>query len=357
MAHATEVRIQGFKSFRDAAVSLQDGVNLLLGANGAGKSNFIGFFRFLNRLIEQELLPFTGDTGGAGIFLHKGPPRSTEVAARIHVVNNDYSFALKRTEHGDRFVFLREEAEWGGHPRSLAPAGSNESALKSAHQPIPAYTYEYLSGIRVFHFHDTSSDSPMMSNADASNAAGLAGDGRNIAALLLHLRENDRAVYDHICATIRLVAPFFADFVLLPDRTGRVRLRWRQVGLSEDVFDPAAFSDGTLRFVALATLLNQPDDLLPKLILIDEPELGLHPHAIQILADMLKSAGARTQLIVATQSPFLIDQFSPESVIVVEREENASVLKRLNGEEWQHWLERYTLGEIWRMNLFGGTPL
>lgn len=357
MAHATEVRIQGFKSFRDASVSLQDGVNLLLGANGAGKSNFIGFFRFLNRLIEQELYLHTGLSGGASALLHKGPPASTELAARLHVGNNDYEFTLTRTEQEDRFVFVRELAEWAGHVRIPTPAGANESSLKSRVSPISAYTFDYLAGIRVFHFHDTSPDAPVMSSESKDNSIGLAGDARNIAPFLLQLRENDRVVYEHICATIRLIAPFFADFVLVPDRAGRVSLRWRQVGLPEDTFGPAAFSDGTLRFVCLATLLNQPDDFLPKLILIDEPELGLHPHAIQILADMLKSTGARTQLIVATQSAFLIDQFSPESVVVVEREENASVLKRLRGEDWQHWLERYTLGEIWRKNLLGGTPL
>lgn len=357
MAHATEVRIQGFKSFRDASVSLQDGVNLLLGANGAGKSNFIGFFRFLNRLIEQELYLHTGMSGGASALLHKGPPSTNDLAAKLHVGNNDYEFVLTRTEQEDRFVFVSEFAEWGGHVRTATPAGANESSLKTSGSPIPAYTFTYLSGIRVFHFHDTSPDAPVMSSEPKDNSAGLTGDARNIAPFLLHLREDDRPTYDHICATIRLIAPFFADFVLAPDKSGRVSLRWRQTGLPEDTFGPAAFSDGTLRFICLATLLNQPEEFLPKLILIDEPELGLHPHAIQILADMLKSAGARTQLIVATQSPYLVDQFSPESVIVVERQENSSVLKRLRGEDWVHWLERYTLGDIWRKNLLGGTPL
>ncbi len=357
MKHATEIRIQGFKSFRNASVSLQDGVNLLLGANGAGKSNFISFFRFLNRLIEQELYLYTGLSGGASVLLHKGPPANSELSAKLHVGNNDYDFTLTRTEQEDRFVFLREIAEWGGHPRVLAAAGANESTLKSSRSPIPAHTFDYLSGIRVFHFHDTSVNAPVMSSELRDNSAGLSGDARNIAPFLLHLRENDRPVYDHICSTIRLIAPFFADFVLIPDGSGRVSLRWRQVGLPEDTFGPSAFSDGTLRFVCLATLLNQPDKFLPALILIDEPELGLHPHAIQILADMLKSAGARTQLIAATQSPFLIDQFSPESVIVVNREQGSSTLKRLRRAEWEPWLERYSLGDMWRKNLIGGTPL
>ncbi len=232
-----------------------------------------------------------------------------------------------------------------------------ESTLKGDSRPVPSFTYAYLSGIRVFHFHDTSSDAPVMSSEPKENSVGLAGDARNLAPFLLYLRDNQPATYDHIKDTIRLIAPFFADFVLVPDTAGRVTLRWRQVGLPEDTFGPAAFSDGTLRFVCLATLLNQPGEFLPKLILLDEPELGLHPHAIQILAELLKSAGARTQLIIATQSPYLVDQFAPDSVIVVERQDNASILKRLQNQEWEAWLEQYRLGDIWRMNLLGGTPL
>ena len=355
--HATTIQIQGFKSFRDTSVSLQPGVNLLLGANGAGKSNFISFFRFLNRLIEQELYLFTGLSGGASVLLHRGPPLLDRLSAKLHVRDNDYAFELQRADD-DRFVFLQESAEWVmGAPRLLAPSGARESALKGDSRPVPSHTYGYLSGIRVFHFHDTSSDAPVMSSESQENSVGLAGDARNLAPFLLYLRGNHPEVYGHIRDAIRLIAPFFADFVLVPDKAGRVSLRWRQVGLPEDAFGPAAFSDGTLRFVCLATLLNQPDEFLPKLILIDEPELGLHPHAIQILAELLKSAGARTQLIVATQSPYLVDLFAPDSVIVVERQDNASILKRLSNQDWESWLQEYRLGDIWRMNLLGGTPL
>jgi predicted ATPase len=183
------------------------------------------------------------------------------------------------------------------------------------------------------------------------------GDARNIAPVLFALQRFEPDVYAHIRATIRLIAPFFDDFVLTPSTAGNVSLRWRQRGLTEDTFGPTAFSDGTLRFICLTTLLNQPSNHLPKLVLLDEPELGLHPHAIQVLADMLKSAGSRTQLLVATQSPLLIDYFSPENVIIAERIGNATSLTRKAPEEFAAWLEDYTLGEIWRKNLLGGTPL
>jgi predicted ATPase len=359
MRHASEVHIRCFKSFSDTgSVLLTDGVNLLLGANGAGKSNFISFFRFLNRLCEQQLYLHTGETGGASAYLHKGRPQSNELSASLSVGNNGYSFTLRRTDD-DRFLFVNETATWpyGGYSCALAPSGARESELKKSTEPTAKYTYEYLSGIRVFHFHDTSPDAPVMGSEHKDNASGLAGDARNLAPFLLKLRESDPVIYDHICATIRLIAPFFYDFVLLPDKSGRVALRWRQADSIEDTFGPSAFSDGTLRFVCLTALLNQPDEYLPKLILIDEPELGLHPHAIQILAEMLKAAGARTQLVVATQSPFLVDHFTPENVIVVQRRGNASTLERKTTDEFAAWLEEYTLGDLWRKNLLGGTPL
>jgi len=358
MPHASEIAIQGYKSFADTgSVQLTDGVNLLLGANGAGKSNFISFFRFLNRLCEQQLFLYTAEAGGASVLLHKGPPPVSEMAARLHVGENGYRFRLKRTEGNDRFIFLEEIAEWKGHSRALAKAGANESELKQSEQRIPKFTYEYLSGIRVFHFHDTSPDAPVMGSESVDNANGLLGDARNIAPVLLALQRFEPDVYAHIRATIRLIAPFFDDFVLTPSAAGNVSLRWRQRGLTEDTFGPTAFSDGTLRFICLTTLLNQPSVYLPKLVLLDEPELGLHPHAIQVLADMLKSAGSRTQLLVATQSPLLIDYFSPENVIIAERMGNATGLTRKAPDEFAAWLEDYTLGEIWRKNLLGGTPL
>lgn len=359
MKHASEVQIQGFKSFADTGVvKLTDGVNLLLGANGAGKSNFISFFKFLNHLYERRLYLYTGETGGASASLHKGPDSVGELGAKIVVAENSYSFRLRRTDD-DRFIFVEERAIWNHRNYSvpLARAGANESELKSSKQKTANWTYEYLSGIRVFHFHDTSSDAPMRLSASTDNSVGLAGDAGNLASFLLQLRMEDPEVYAHICSTIRLIAPFFDDFVLVPDKAGLVKLRWRQQGLSEDTFGPTAFSDGTMRFICLATLLNQPEQYLPKLILIDEPELGLHPHAIHILADMLKSAGGRTQLLVATQSPFLVDHFSPENVIVVQRHGSSSSLERKSTEEFASWLESYSLGDLWRKNLLGGTPL
>jgi predicted ATPase len=116
-------------------------------------------------------------------------------------------------------------------------------------------------------------------------------------------------------------------------------------------------SDGTLRFICLTTLLLQPKSLLPDTLLIDEPELGLHPFAINLLADMLQEAAESKQVIVSTQSVELLNAFQPEDVVVVQREEDASVFKRLDKAALSDWLaDDYSLGELWKRNILGGRP-
>ena len=124
---------------------------------------------------------------------------------------------------------------------------------------------------------------------------------------------------------------------------------------SDAYFNAHSMSDGTLRFVCLATLLLQPT--LPETILLDEPELGLHPYAIRVLAELLQSASATTQVIVSTQSVSLVNQFSPEDLLVVEREAGNTVFKRPKSEDIQNWADDYGLGDLWEKNVIGGRPV
>ncbi|MFC0526377.1 AAA family ATPase [Phytohabitans kaempferiae] len=201
---------------------------------------------------------------------------------------------------------------------------------------------ELLGGVRVFHFHDTSSTAPVKQPGPTADTLRLQADARNLAAVLWRLRDNRPAVYRTITEPVRRVAPFFRDFVLEPERSDEIRLRWRQVD-SDTVFSGHQMSDGTLRFVCLATLLRSSD--LPHLVALDEPELGLHPFAIMQLAEMLRAASAESQVVVATQSVTLIDQLSLDDLIVVERERGSSVFRRPSPDRLTDWLDEYSLGE------------
>jgi predicted ATPase len=170
----------------------------------------------------------------------------------------------------------------------------------------------------------------------------------------LRLRDGDRRRYQRIVQTIKQAAPFFRDFVLEPELApDRVQLRWQQEG-SDTIFPADALSDGTLRFICLAALLGQPE--LPGLIILDEPELGLHPFAIVQLAGMLRAASQGSQVLLATQSVTLMNQFELDDLIVVERRDGVSVFERPDPERLSEWLQEYSLGELWEKNLLGGRP-
>ena len=210
----------------------------------------------------------------------------------------------------------------------------------------------------VYHFHDTSSTAAIKQTSDIYDSLRLRADAGNLAAYLYMLQNSDfRPYYERIVETVHLIVPFFDDFVLQPqiDNPNLIHLRWKDKG-SADALDVSALSDGTLRFMCLTTLLLQPETLLPSIILIDEPELGLHPSAINVLAGLLRSASTQTQVIVSTQCVPLVDQFDPEDIIVVERDADQSTFRRLKTEELAHWLEEYSLGELWEKNVLGGRP-
>ena len=148
--------------------------------------------------------------------------------------------------------------------------------------------------------------------------------------------------------------PFLDDFILKPNGNEMLRLDWRQKGVADYPMRPSHLSDGSIRFICLAAALLQPTP--PSMIVIDEPELGLHPQAIAILAELIQSAAKRTQVITATQSAALINHFSVEDIVVVNREDGQSTFERLKHEDFSAWLEDYSVGELWAKNVIAGGP-
>jgi predicted ATPase len=238
----------------------------------------------------------------------------------------------------------------------LAGPGHAESATYSRRHSAPSsFIATAIQSLRVYHFHDTSEAANVKRIGAINDNLFLRSDASNLAAFLYRLKAESPAEYERIRDCVRLVMPNFDDFLLRPSplEPNSIALEWREQG-SDYPFMAHHLSDGTLRFICLATLLLQPN--LPSTVLIDEPELGLHPYAIQMLASLLRSASTRTQLIIATQSVPLIDQLELEDLIVVERSAGASTFKRLQRAEFEHWLEDYSLGDMWTKNIFGGRP-
>lgn len=359
-AKLDRIQLKGFKSIQEMDFAVGD-INLLIGPNGAGKSNFMSFFRFANKLRQKDLQLFVAQQGGAEGFLHFGRKRTDAIDLQLHFGARRYRAKLVPALT-DKLIFDREycELSHGNGPIDrvkLANAGDPESGLPDlpASEGLAGAIARGLDEWKVHHFHDTSESARIKRSCDLHDNQRLKPHGENLAAFLHGIQETDLASYRRIVATIQRVAPFFQDFVLIPEKADpdRIRLRWKHRG-TEDYFDANAFSDGTLRFICLSALLLQPR--LPSVILLDEPELGLHPFAMQLLAGMMRAMAHQSQIIASTQSVTLANQFSCEDLIVVEHQGDISRFRRLEKARLHHWLDAYRLGDLWEKNLIGGTP-
>jgi predicted ATPase len=355
------IELTGFKSIRKLALNLRP-LNVLIGANGAGKSNFINLFELLNQMVEQNFQLFVQQRGGADAFLYFGQENTEQITVYLHFDRNAYRCVWVPTVD-DRLIFAEETPIFYGDyvAESLEPLGSGHQesqlpeAAKQSEYNVSQYVLQGLKSWKVYHFHNTSDTAQVKRIGDINDNMYLRPDAGNLAAFLYRLQKTKIDHYEAIRDTIRMVAPFFDDFVLRPwpENEDQIRLEWREQG-SDYPFLAHYLSDGSLRFMCLATLLLQPR--LPFTILIDEPELGLHPYAITVLASLMRSAATRTQLIVSTQSVSLVNQFEPEDLLIVERKDQATVIERVDAERLSEWLQEYSLGELWEKNVLGGRP-
>lgn len=359
--------LSGFKSIKKMELELGS-INILIGANGAGKSNIISFFKMLNEMMADRFQQYVYVSGRAQSILHFGSKITPQIEATLKFeVENGLDTYQIRLFHAaaDSLIFAEETLSFlqkgytepridnlgAGHPETKINQAAGEGM-----QTAKMLRF-LLNRCRVYHFHDTSPQAEIRQTCYVDDNRWLMPDAGNLAAMLLRFRnEKENLAYQQIVATIRIIAPFFDDFVLEKDETNRVMLNWREKG-SDRVFGPHQFSDGTLRAICLATLLLQPKEELPKLIIVDEPELGLHPYALTVLAELFSKTALHTQILISTQSAAFLDNFEPEDIITVNRNgKKVSEVKRLNPQELAAWLDEYSLGEIWVKNIFGGGP-
>jgi len=364
MAHPLDkLTIKGFKSIESLEDFELTNLNILIGGNGAGKSNFIDFFRMISAMMKSDgLKEFIA--GNADVYLFGGPKNTKKITVKMAFGQNGYDFELAPTEDG--FLLINNEKRHffvSKEKKSTLNLGSGNFNPQLLHDKNRAniggtghgaswYTYESICSWQIYHFHDTTKEAGMRRYHDVGHNEVLFADGANIAPFLFFLREGKKTIYEEIIAAVRLVNPFFADFILEPDKQENIRLRWRQKGMKDYPMRPGQLSDGSIRFICLATALLQPTP--PATIIIDEPELGLHPLAINVLAELVQSAARKTQLIIATQSPSFIDNFSIENIIAVNRENGASTFDRLKEKDFNVWLESYSVGELWSKNVLSG---
>lgn len=359
-----KISIKGFKSIQSLEDFELTSLNIIIGANGAGKSNLIAFFKLLRALIDGRLNRYVRDHGGASDLLFQGKKVTEKMVFETLFGNHGFRFNLVATPNDS--CAIEDEARYysGGYSGWWSLGDSDDGTsnmVKEVEQDQidAAYSqpiYSAITSWQIYHFHDTSSTSAMRGYEIVQDNKTLRTDASNIGAFLLHLKNEHAENYQQIVDAIRLVTPFFDDFDLTPRKSGEkeeVNLSWREKG-SDYPMQPYHLSDGSIRFICLATSLLQPKP--PTTIIIDEPELGLHPAAIIILAELMKAASAHTQVIAATQSPAFIDQFAIDDIVVVNRKNGASQFSRLQEKDFSEWLEDYSVGELWSKNVITGGP-
>ncbi|HEY5570908.1 MAG TPA: AAA family ATPase [Bacteroidales bacterium] len=350
------IQIEGYKSIKSLDLVLAP-INILIGANGSGKSNFLSFFELLKHVYNCNLKEYVALKGGTDKFLHLGSKITSEISTKLFFRTNAYSFTLKQGEGS--FIFVKEGLWYltSDYSSSIDVASLNdESKLRFQTVSRAKYIRTFLDSLEKYHFHDTSTNSPFtkVSNIN-TDTFRLYDKGENIAAFLYNIREKHITIYHLILKTIQSIAPYFLDFVLNPDENGNLRLLWKSK-FGSQIYSVNDLSDGTIRFIALTTLFMQPN--LPQTIIIDEPELGLHPAAVVKFSGLIQSAAAKNcQIILATQSADLISYFEPEDIITVDQIKGESVFKRLDSSTLGPWLEEYALDDLWKRNIIAtGQP-
>jgi predicted ATPase len=374
------IKIHGFKSLKEIDFELRP-LNVLIGPNNGGKTNFLDFFAFLSEAAHEQLQDAIARRGGfhSLVFAGYADPKNQklfwEIQCETPIVENpriSYKTTLTSTLSFPPGTKVEEESLGGqdlgvrkrpfsdlekilaGH-KILEKPKLKEEELVIAQEPKELVEFmfrDYMRSWTIYEF-STAENSPLRREQSLKADIRISPTGDNLASVLHNLREQGqyREAYNEIIKTLKAAFPAFKDLHFPSGGgEGKIIIRWEE-GFRRD-FSANVLSDGVLKFLCLATLLLSSDP--PDIICIDEPEIGLHPGLIGLVAEMLVAASEKTQLIVATHSPQLITHLKPEDVVVVERENGATVLKRLPAEQLQSWLRDFTLGELWLTGVIGG---
>ena len=359
-----KLTIEGFLSLKHVDLDLRN-LNVLIGPNGAGKSNLISYFHMLREMVGGYLQNWVSGRGGSDRILSYGIKETSQIKSSIDFGDNGYGFTLKPNVDGQLYFDDERLLYSGGYDDEGIPIGSGHFEAKLKSEIVPGryrranYCYASIANWKVFHFHDTSDTAAVKRRGELHDNEYLRRDAANLASYLYALQQDQPRTYSLIRKIVRLAIPFFDDFNLRPIQRQSgieefdILLRWRKTN-SDYPFSPSQLSDGSIRFICLVTALLQPDP--PSTIIIDEPELGLHPYAITLLGALIRSAATRMQVIVATQSVPFLNEFSINDLLIVEREDGATVFRRHEEDDFKNWLEDYTVGELWEKNILGGRP-
>lgn len=396
------IKIQGFKSLKDVDLQNLNRISVFVGANGAGKSNLLSALRWIPLMQSSDITYWSEMQGGLNAILHGGTKQTQSILMRLEFEGEYSILACEKRNAGifayearliharGNLLFEEEKVEFkkqGQESWKTIHLGSghrwtalhrSETRDETDEMSVRAIRYS-IRNMGYFHFHDTSDESPLRRGSRIDDTGLLNTFGANLPSFLRMLQDSQKEDYQialrriigltkriapyikNIYPTISLLSPIedqelkILDLINRPDLAkATVNLRWTDT--QDRSFNAYDLSDGTLRSLALFTVLGQPWDLRPRFITIDEPELGLHPAALHLFCALCRSVSSDSQIFLATQSLFLLDSFDLSQIIVAEQHQGETRFKTLSQDDLQIWLDDYSLSEIFEKHIIGGYP-
>ena len=364
-----KLTIRGFKSIRELEdfdlefkpiSGLEDfeqrNLNILIGANGSGKGNLIAAIQMLKAQAAGTLESYIASNGGVSALLHNGSKPANKIELEASISSNSYKLSItpkpdgsyELAESASPHIASKTEPEDAEDDRLLAvqqdvAAYPSEGAKESVHQSINSW--------RMYHFHDTGPTAAMRRPGLIQDNEHLRPDASNIAPYLLRLRDEHPSTYKRVLYGWHHIAPFLDDPILETHKVGRetkVSLAWKAKG-SSCTMQARHLSGGVMRFLCLAAALWHKN--YPPMIVVDEPELGLHPDPVDLAYELIECAARHTQVITATQSTLLLRECAIEDVVVVRRKDDQSTFEKLKHDDFKAWLEDYSVSGLWLMNV------
>jgi predicted ATPase len=389
MTHFEKLHIDGFRRLYEIDLKLKP-LNVVIGANGSGKTSLLDVFLLLAASASGKLKETMSDLGGIGanitnLMAARGENerfvsfdlemgvsgyKPIEYGLAIVPVGVGYRISGERLNQwrdnksepfthihaNDGFVRYFEPKTKKGFVRPNWDYDQAESALSQVPKMFqePEEFRNRLASSTHYHVLDVSSRAPIRLPQQMRDAQLPGHDGEDLVSCLYTLRETDPDRFETIEATLRAGFPDFERLNFPPVAAGTLAMTWKDK-TSKNPFFMHQLSEGTLRFLWLATLLQSPG--LTAVTMIDEPEVSLHPELLSLLADLLREASARTQLIVATHADRLIRFLKPSEVVTISmNDEGAAEATRADELDLEKWLQEYTFDEVWRMGRMGARP-
>lgn len=382
MNKINHIKVSGFRRLKEIDLPVRP-LMVLIGANGVGKTSLLDVFSLLSSSASGGLSATMSEMGGItsvltrddaetlSLFVDMAVPSYRPIEYDIHLVPKGVSYAISyemlsqaRDGYSGRFKHIES---YDGDIRYFEIDKEQLVRPSWEHDPLETSLYQVpkmfrqpeelrriLGSVTRYHALDVGQRAPVKLPQQMKPANLPGAHGEDLVPYLYYLRESNRNRYETIEDTLRVAFPTFECLNFPPVAAGMLAMTWKDKGFNKPFF-MQELSEGTLRFLWLVSLLQSPG--LSTITMIDEPEVSLHPELLGILADLMREAANRTQLVIATHSDRLIRFLKPGEVVVMDNDldgyTSATWGDKLDLEEW---LNEYSLDEVWRMGRMGGRP-